>query len=112
MMTVTIALAVVAAVLMLPTISDALSIAIAWRRRPARRQSAVPPRLLFIVPAHDEERLIDACVRSLLALRYPSDRSTVVVVADNCSDRTAARARASGATCLERSDVNLPGKPR
>jgi cellulose synthase/poly-beta-1,6-N-acetylglucosamine synthase-like glycosyltransferase len=44
-------------------------------------------RLAIVIPAHDEERLIAACVRSLLA-----DRNTwveVYVVAHNCTDRTA-----------------------
>jgi cellulose synthase/poly-beta-1,6-N-acetylglucosamine synthase-like glycosyltransferase len=36
----------------------------------------------------------------------------VVVIADNCSDRTAERAAANGAVCLERHDTAQPGKPR
>jgi cellulose synthase/poly-beta-1,6-N-acetylglucosamine synthase-like glycosyltransferase len=68
--------------------------------------------LLFLVPAHNEEQLIESCVRSLRTVRYPADRSTVVVIADNCTDRTAARARANGASCLERDDPAFPGKPR
>jgi cellulose synthase/poly-beta-1,6-N-acetylglucosamine synthase-like glycosyltransferase len=117
MATVTIAFAVMAAILMLPVVSDALCIARTFRRR-RRRSSCVPsdasssPRLLFLAPAHDEEQLIGSCVRSLRALRYPADRSTVVVIADNCADRTAACARASGASCLERHDPAFPGKPR
>jgi len=45
-------------------------------------------------------------------MRYPAGRFGVVVVADNCTDRTAELARAAGAQCLERSDRALPGKPR
>jgi cellulose synthase/poly-beta-1,6-N-acetylglucosamine synthase-like glycosyltransferase len=51
-------------------------------------------------------------VRSLLALRYPRERASVIVIADNCTDATAAIARAAGAGCLERHDARNPGKPR
>ena len=109
---VTIMAAVMAAVLMLPAVSDSLCIVRSLGRRRTRRGSTELPRLLFLVPAHDEEPLIESCVRSLRTLRYPADRSTVVVIADNCADRTAARARAAGALCLERHDPAFPGKPR
>src|SRR5581483_3655698 len=77
----------------------------------ARRVRPRPPRLLFLVPAHDEEALIGSCVQSLRRLRYPADAFAVWVVADNCSDRTAALARQAGACCLERTDPARPGKP-
>jgi cellulose synthase/poly-beta-1,6-N-acetylglucosamine synthase-like glycosyltransferase len=109
---VTIAFAVVAAVLMLPAVSDVLCTVRSSRRPRARADSTGLPRLLFLVPAHNEEPLIESCVRSLLTQRYPADRSTVLVIADNCTDRTAVRARAGGASCLERDDLARPGKPR
>ncbi|MGH7521341.1 MAG: glycosyltransferase family 2 protein [Gemmatimonadales bacterium] len=106
----------VAVVLLLPTVSDLVSIVQLPRRspprRPARRVSAEPPRLLFLVPAHDEELMIESCVRSLMDLRYPAGRFHAVVIADNCTDRTAELARAAGAQCLERQDPKSPGKPR
>jgi cellulose synthase/poly-beta-1,6-N-acetylglucosamine synthase-like glycosyltransferase len=108
----TLAIAVVAVTLLLPTMSDALSIVRSLGRRGGRPGLVELPRLLFVVPAHNEEQLIGDCVRSLRALRYPADRLTLVVVADNCSDRTAERARESGALCLERTDPAQPGKPR
>src|SRR5439155_26320682 len=70
------------------------------------------PRLLFLVPAHNEQLLIESCVRSILRIRYPTTHYGVVVVADNCTDRTAALARAAGARCLERNDPARPGKPQ
>jgi len=82
------------------------------RGRRATPSSAALQRLLFLVPAHNEELLIEACVRSLLQVRYPRARLSVVVIADNCHDRTADLARAAGAQCLERRDPRLPGKPR
>jgi cellulose synthase/poly-beta-1,6-N-acetylglucosamine synthase-like glycosyltransferase len=104
----------IAAVLLLPTVSDLLSlvhIALSRRRVPPS-PAATPPRFLFLVPAHNEEILIEPAVQSLMQLRYPASSFDVVVVADNCTDRTAELARAAGARCLERKDLTLPGKPR
>lgn len=105
--------AFVAAVLLLPVLSDLVSAVMALVRRPPRRGELAgdPPRLLVLVPAHDEELLIAATIRSLRAVEYPADRIQVVVIADNCGDRTAAVAREEGAICLERSDTTRRGKP-
>ena len=71
-----------------------------------------PPRarLCVLVPAKDEERLIGRCVSSLRAQDYPPERYEVLVVADDCSDRTAERAASSGARVLERRDASRQGK--
>lgn len=110
MILLSILLGAVALVLLLPTIAELVA---RLGVRPARAgaSSDAPTRLLFLVPAHDEALLIEACVRSLRSLRYPEDRYTVVVIADNCSDRTAALARGAGADCLERTDRERRGKP-
>ena len=50
-------------------------------------------RLVFLIPAHDEGLLIERCVKTLLSIDYPESRRRVVVVADNCEDDTASRAR-------------------
>jgi cellulose synthase/poly-beta-1,6-N-acetylglucosamine synthase-like glycosyltransferase len=67
-------------------------------------------RFRFIVPAHNEELGIAATVASLLAVDYPREFFEVYVVADNCSDETAARAREAGATVLERHNQDERGK--
>lgn len=41
-----------------------------------------------IVAAHNEERFIGRCIRSLLAQRFPRDNFEVVVVNDGSTDRT------------------------
>ncbi|MBI4500746.1 MAG: glycosyltransferase family 2 protein [Gemmatimonadetes bacterium] len=103
---------VVAAALLLPTVSDLLSL---WRVAARRTSRPVPssslPRLVFLVPAYNEELLIAHCVRSLLTQDYPAKLFSVVVVADNCTDHTAAVATAAGASCLVRNDPMHPGKP-
>ncbi len=67
-------------------------------------------RFVVVVPAHDEELGIERTVRSLQALDWPADRFRVVVVADNCSDRTAERAAAAGAEVLVRAEPTRRGK--
>lgn len=56
-------------------------------------------RVVVIVPAHDEAPTIPRAVTALATQSRPPDH--VVVVADNCSDQTAARARHAGATVVE-----------
>ncbi len=56
-------------------------------------------RMIALVPAHNEEEQIGAAVDSLLAQTRPLDR--IVVVADNCTDATAAIARAKGVDVIE-----------
>lgn len=80
---------------------------------PARRPGAprcAPRRIAVIVPAHDEAAGIGRCVASLRAAAAPLDGAEVVVVADNCTDDTAARAAAAGARVLERVDPVRRGK--
>ncbi|HEY2944444.1 MAG TPA: glycosyltransferase [Vicinamibacteria bacterium] len=80
------------------------------------RRSAPPgppaPRLRFdvVVPAHDEEATIAETVRSLLAVDYPRSLYRVLVVADNCRDRTAEVAERAGARVLARRDDAHRGK--
>lgn len=108
---------VVALALWLPTFSDLASLLRAATSRHATGKSAdrappsEPPRLLFLIPAHDEESMISDCLRSLQRLAYPPDRFAVIVVADNCRDRTAELARQHHARVLERHDEQNRGKP-
>ncbi len=72
----------------------------------------VPPRLKFdvIIPSHNEEIGIANTVRNLSSVDWPADLRRIIVVADNCSDATAERAREAGALVLERNDQELRGK--
>ncbi len=101
-------------VLMLPYFSFMLltSLAAVVRGRgPADRRgigAATGPMrrcFLVVIPAHDEEDGIADTVRSCLELDYPGELFDVLVIADNCTDRTAARAREAGARVIERSDA-------
>jgi cellulose synthase/poly-beta-1,6-N-acetylglucosamine synthase-like glycosyltransferase len=54
-------------------------------------------RLAVFVPAHDEELLVARTIRSLRDQTYPAHLYEIVVIADNCTDATAAVAAAAGA---------------
>jgi cellulose synthase/poly-beta-1,6-N-acetylglucosamine synthase-like glycosyltransferase len=109
-----IALGLIAAGLLLPTVSDLVSLLRILAPRRPRNLCVVPehPRLLLLVPAHDEELLLARCLESLKRQRYPRERLDIVVIADNCRDRTAEIARAAGVRCLERHAPTDPGKPQ
>lgn len=113
MILLTILLGAVAALLLLPTLSDLISIprALLRRAKDERIDGDAFPALLFLVPAHNEELLIESCVASLIELDYPAERRRIVVIADNCTDRTAALVRQAGAEALERTDTARRGKP-
>ena len=72
----------------------------------------LPPRLKFdvIVPAHNEEDGITRTVQNLARVDWPAAQRRILVVADNCTDATAERAREAGATVLARQDAQRRGK--
>lgn len=66
------------------------------------------PRVLVVVPAHDEEQVIARCVGSLLAA--PGVQTRVVVVANGCTDGTADRVRELGEPRVTVVDLPTSGK--
>src|SRR4051812_33412110 len=79
-------------------------------RLPVPAADSSERRFSIIVPAHNESAGIAETVRSLLAIDYPTALFDVLVVADNCEDDTANRARGAGAQVLERQDTTARGK--
>jgi len=63
----------------------------------------------ILVPAYNEEAGIADTLTSLQKLE-PAGRVEIVVIADNCTDRTAEIARAHGVRVLERTDPGHRGK--
>lgn len=87
--------------------------AVTLRRATVKYRNGGPSgttRFAILVPAHDEEILIGRTVAGLLRLRYPPQRFSVHVVADNSSDETAAVARRNGGCVHERKDPSKAGK--
>lgn len=68
------------------------------------------PFAVLLIPAHNESHQIESILEDAHGLRYPRDRYRVVVIADNCTDDTADRARAKGAQILARHDAERRGK--
>jgi cellulose synthase/poly-beta-1,6-N-acetylglucosamine synthase-like glycosyltransferase len=70
-----------------------------------------PPALAVIVPAHNEEFLVVRTVTSLLAsIEAAKSTAKILVIAHNCSDATAERARQAGAEVLIYNDPTAVGK--
>lgn len=65
-------------------------------------------RVAVVIPAHNEALLIASTVSGVRDRTSPADR--VIVVADNCSDDTADKARSAGADVIERRDLSRIGK--
>lgn len=76
--------------------------------REARSSGERRLRMLVLIPAHNEELVIGRALEAINADRAPSD--LVLVVADRCTDATAAIARQHGARVLERGEDEAPGR--
>jgi cellulose synthase/poly-beta-1,6-N-acetylglucosamine synthase-like glycosyltransferase len=118
-------LAVAMAMLTAPLLADlAVCIAGNLRRGPRAHAAKVREiRLAVVVPAHDEEAMIERTVQSLFAAGcapnsslFAEDSSAeawsvpVTVVAHNCSDQTATVAAVTGARVVELNHVRMRGK--
>ena len=77
-------------------------------KEPSAAVLATDDSIAVLMPAHDEEAGIAYSIRSVLGQLRAGDR--LLVIADNCSDRTAALARSLGAEVVERHDEQLRGK--
>ncbi len=106
---------IIDAVLLIPSIFFALYLSFLTLLAMLRRQRSLPvPKILrrfaIMVPAHNEEGVIENTLHSLKQIYYPSDKFDIIVIADNCVDRTAAIAREMNVTVLERFDTVNVGK--
>lgn len=79
-----------------------------WPLAGKANASGATPRTTILMPAHNEAAGIGAIIAALAP--QLSARVRLLVVADNCSDETAALARQAGAQVLERQDTSLRGK--
>lgn len=77
-----------------------------------KEEQSVKPKKTFalIVAAHNEETVIQDMVQSLKRLNYPKELYDIFVIADNCSDKTAQKARDKGAMVYERVVPDKRGK--
>lgn len=87
-----------------------LSIELIAGLMPARRKEVIrtEARITVLIPAHNEEMGITATIDALLAVAPYATR--VLVVADNCDDETASKARLAGAEVTVRDEPAVRGK--
>lgn len=86
-----------------------LAVGLVTRARKGR-QDAPMLRYAVMIAARNEQNVIGGLIESLKNQQYPADKLDIFVVADNCTDRTAAVARAAGATVYERFNKRQVGK--
>ncbi|WP_443971904.1 glycosyltransferase family 2 protein [Sphingobium sp. CR28] len=77
-------------------------------RRPQPTRDGQAARTTILMPAHNEELGIAATIAALKPELNESVR--LLVVADNCKDQTAMRAREAGAEVIERQNATQRGK--
>jgi cellulose synthase/poly-beta-1,6-N-acetylglucosamine synthase-like glycosyltransferase len=95
---------------LIPIAFFAFECVLAFFAGPPRRRfaSATRPRIAVLIPAHNEEIGIQQTLASVIPQLATGDR--LVVIADNCTDLTADRARVAGAEVVERFDPERRGK--
>ncbi len=70
----------------------------------------LPHRFAVLIPARNEEAVITGLLESIRNQTYPTDLIDVYVIADNCTDSTAAVAVAAGAKVITRFNRQQVGK--
>lgn len=67
-------------------------------------------KFAILIPAHNEESVIENLVENLLNMKYPNKLYDVIVIADNCTDKTAELSLKAGAKVIE--TTSLPDEPK
>ena len=67
-------------------------------------------KFALVIPAHNESMVIGDLLENLKMLKYPKELYDIYVIADNCTDDTAAIARKHDATALVRFNKKDIGK--
>ena len=80
------------------------------RRPPAHRGTPGRHHIAVLIAARNESAVIGNLIDSIQAQDYPKELVDIFVVADNCTDDTAALCRGMGARVFERHDTNQVGK--
>jgi len=87
-----------------------MSVALFFRKRTTRAVGVPSHSFAIVIPAYNEETILADTLASCAELDYPSDKRTVYVIADNCSDQTAEVSKNHGVACLIRHDERNRGK--
>lgn len=99
---------IMAAAVSLPLLIFSIEVLFGIAKGRRRKIDGAPPKTCILIPAHNEEAIINATLARLKDA-LPTGAS-ILVVADNCTDNTAEVVRKSGFAVLERFDVKRRGK--
>ena len=85
-------------------------IPVSWYAKPRAHGAEKPLRYAFLIAARNEEAVIGQLIDSIRAQDYPQVLYDIYVVADNCTDATAALCRSKGVYVHERFNRRKVGK--
>ncbi len=86
-----------------------LAIASLWPKQ-SLNSVVAKTKFAIIVPAHNESGLIGDTLSCLAKCTYPQELYEIIVVADNCEDKTEEIVRGHNVTCWSRTDRKNRGK--
>lgn len=81
-----------------------------WYRKKKKVEYGPQKSFAILVAAHNEEQVIGALIENLKNLDYPKELYDIMVICDNCTDRTAEIVKEHGVYAFERKNPNLRGK--
>lgn len=81
-----------------------------WFRKKSKVHYEPQKSFAVLVAAHNEEQVVGALIENLKNLNYPKHLYDIMVICDNCTDRTADISREHGVFAFERRNPNLRGK--
>ena len=87
-----------------------LFVPVLFRKKRCKRGLPEEHTYAILVAARNEEKVIGHLLDSIRNQKYPAEKITVFVVADNCTDATAEIARQAGAVVYERFNEEQIGK--
>ncbi len=79
-------------------------------KKPIPHKKTIKHRYAVLICARNEEKVVGSLIESIHTQTYGRDYVTVFVLADNCTDNTAAVARSAGAKVYERFNKTNVGK--
>lgn len=85
-------------------------IPIVFFKKPKQLQAVKNHRYAVLVSALNEEKVIGNLIDSIQKQDYPSELVDIIIVADNCTDKTAEVAKNKGAIVYERFNPEKRGK--
>lgn len=101
---------IIAVIFMLLYVYQYIYLLVPFFKKPAKHLKERDNRFAVLISARNEESVIVQLIESIKQQTYSQELIDIFVVADNCTDETAQRAREAGAEVYERNDENHVGK--